>query len=29
MDEWKAFQAGCQAVGGKVMEAGPDTVCQR
>jgi hypothetical protein len=29
MNEWKAFEAGCQALGGKVVEAGPDTVCQR
>jgi hypothetical protein len=29
MDEWKAFQAGCQALGGRVVEAGPETACQR
>ena len=29
MDEWKAFQAGCQALGGQVVELGPETVCRR
>ena len=29
MDEWSAFQEGCRALGGKVVEAGPETACQR
>jgi hypothetical protein len=29
MDEWKAFEAGCQQLGGRVVEAGPETSCQR
>lgn len=29
MDEWTAFQAACRALGGKVVEAGPETACQR
>ncbi|MFU8884798.1 MAG: hypothetical protein ACNA8O_04990 [Cyanobacteriota bacterium] len=29
MDEWSAFQAGCAALGGRVVEAGPDSACQR
>jgi hypothetical protein len=29
MDEWSAFQAACRALGGKVVEAGPETGCQR
>ena len=29
MDEWAAFQAGCKALGGKVVEAGPESACQR
>lgn len=29
MDEWAAFQSACQALGGRVVEAGPETACQR
>jgi len=29
MDEWSAFKSGCAALGGRVVEAGPDTACQR
>ena len=29
MDEWSAFQDACRALGGKVVEAGPETACQR
>jgi hypothetical protein len=29
LDEWSAFQSGCAALGGKVVEAGPDSACQR
>lgn len=29
MDEWAAFQAACAALGGKVVEAGPESGCQR
>lgn len=29
MDEWRAFQTGCRALGGKVVEAGPESACQR
>ncbi|MFQ6538367.1 MULTISPECIES: hypothetical protein [Aphanothece] len=29
MDEWSAFQSACRALGGKVVEAGPETGCQR
>jgi hypothetical protein len=29
MDDWKAFEAGCQALGGQVVEAGPETICRR
>jgi hypothetical protein len=29
MDEWSAFQAACRALNGKVVEAGPETACQR
>ena len=28
-DEWSAFQGACRALGGKVVEAGPETACQR
>lgn len=28
-DEWSAFQGACKALGGKVMEAGPETACRR
>ena len=29
MDEWSAFQSACTALGGKVVEAGPESACQR
>lgn len=29
MDDWKAFVAGCQALGGQVVEAGPESICRR
>ncbi len=29
MDEWSAFQSSCAALGGRVVEAGPDSACQR
>lgn len=29
MDEWKAFEASCRELGGKVVEAGPESACQR
>ena len=29
MDEWAAFQDACKALGGTVVEAGPETACQR
>ena len=29
MDEWSAFKAGCAALGGRVVEAGPESACQR
>lgn len=29
MDEWQAFEQSCKELGGKVVEAGPDTACQR
>ncbi|QVL53593.1 MAG: hypothetical protein KFB97_04250 [Cyanobium sp. M30B3] len=29
MDEWSAFKSGCAALGGRVVEAGPTTACQR
>lgn len=28
-DEWQAFEAACQELGGKVVEAGPETACRR
>jgi uncharacterized membrane protein YccC len=28
-DEWTAFQGACKALGGKVIEAGPESACQR
>ena len=28
MDEWKAFEAGCKQLGGRVVESGPETTCQ-
>lgn len=29
VDEWQAFQGACAALGGRVVEAGPETACQR
>jgi hypothetical protein len=29
IDEWQAFEQSCRELGGKVVEAGPDTACQR
>lgn len=29
MDEWRAFQSACGALGGRVVEAGPESACQR
>lgn len=29
MSEWQAFEAACRELGGKVVEAGPDSACQR
>ena len=29
MDEWQAFQEACRELGGKVVEAGPESACQR
>ncbi len=29
MDEWQAFQAACKELGGRVVEAGPESACQR
>ena len=29
MDEWKAFQEACGELGGRVVEAGPESSCQR
>lgn len=29
MEEWKAFEQSCRELGGKVVEAGPDSACQR
>lgn len=28
-DEWQAFQEACRELGGKVVEAGPESACQR
>lgn len=28
-DEWSAFQSACRALGGRVVEAGPESACQR
>ena len=28
-NEWAAFEGGCAALGGKVVEAGPESACQR
>lgn len=29
MNEWQAFEAACRELGGKVVEAGPESACQR
>jgi hypothetical protein len=29
VEEWQAFEQSCRELGGKVVEAGPDTACQR
>ena len=29
MDEWQAFQEACRELGGKIVEAGPESACQR
>lgn len=29
MTEWQAFEAACRELGGKVVEAGPDSACKR
>ena len=29
MEEWQAFEQSCRELGGKVVEAGPDSACQR
>jgi len=29
MNEWKAFQEACRELGGRVVEAGPESACQR
>ncbi len=29
MDEWRAFQGACRSLGGRVVEAGPESACQR
>jgi hypothetical protein len=29
MDEWQAFQEACRELGGKVVEAGPESACQQ
>lgn len=29
VDEWKAFEDSCRELGGRVVEAGPETACQR
>ncbi len=29
MDEWRAFQSACRSLGGRVVEAGPESACQR
>ena len=29
MDEWQAFQEACKELGGRVVEAGPESACQR
>jgi hypothetical protein len=29
LDDWQAFSAACRELGGKVVEAGPETSCRR
>ncbi len=29
LDEWAAFQSACRSLGGRVVEAGPESACQR
>lgn len=29
MDDWKAFEAGCRALGGQVVEVGPESICRQ
>ena len=29
LDEWTAFQDACRALGGTVVEAGPESACRR
>ncbi|MEB3199159.1 MAG: hypothetical protein VKK62_01370 [Synechococcaceae cyanobacterium] len=29
MDEWKAFQEACRELGGRIVESGPDSSCQK
>jgi hypothetical protein len=29
MDDWKAFTSACRDLGGKVVEAGPESACRR
>ncbi|MEB3361859.1 MAG: hypothetical protein VKI42_07020 [Synechococcaceae cyanobacterium] len=29
MDDWKAFEQACKELGGRIVEAGPDSSCQR
>ncbi len=29
MDEWSAFLSACKALGGRIVEAGPETACRR
>jgi len=29
MDEWQAFREACNELGGRVVEAGPESACQR
>ena len=29
MDDWQAFSTACRELGGRVVEAGPETACRR
>jgi hypothetical protein len=29
LDEWQAFEKGCRELGGRVVEAGPESACRR